>query len=415
MGEAVARRARPPLAPSQPAHAALPEGTFRRLIVVSLAVASNLPDVDVLYTSFDGGPLTYILQHRGYTHTVPGALVCAALLWFGCLLWMRLRRLQATPRERAWLAAAALAGVLLHLAMDYTNNYGVHPFWPFYDGWVYGDSVYIVEPLLWLAAAPLIFVLETRTARSLVAVALAVATLAVVAFNLVPTPLSLAFVVLGAAMLAAGRWLRPAAALGCGLVLWLAVTAVFVIAGRVAAGRLQAAAMVQFPEGRTLDRVLTPMPADPVCWDAWLVQARAGTEVMRQAHISLLPGMIAVGRCRGVDLGPAKAVPQAPAPAAAPGIEWRGEFTLPADRIATLAATHCRARAFMQFARVPMATAGDTGWWLADLRFGAGRGRGFAQLHLLGVPQPCDFASVPWLAPRPELLAPAAAAGTRSR
>jgi inner membrane protein len=298
-----------------------------------------------------------------------------------------------------------LAGVLLHLAMDYTNSYGVHPFWPFYDGWVYGDSVYIVEPLLWLAAAPLIFVLATGLARTLVAVALAIAVLVVAAFGLVATPASIVFVALAAAMLAAGRWLRPAVSLGCGIALWLGVTVVFAFAGRIAAARLEAVARVQFPHGRTLDRVLTPMPANPVCWDAWLVQAEPGAEVMRQARIALLPRVIDVGQCRGVDLG---AVPNAVADrvtgAAESGIQWRQQFTLPTDRIAHLALTQCRARAFMQFARVPLAAAEDGDWWLGDLRFGGGRGRGFSQLRLVQPPAPCDFAPVPWLLPRPELL-----------
>jgi inner membrane protein len=327
-------------------------------------------------------------------------------LWLACLGWLRWRRLRATVPEKAWLAMAAIAGVLLHLAMDYTNSYGVHPFWPFYDGWLYGDSIYIVEPLLWLAAAPLIFVLESRVARLLVAMAVAVAALAVLGFAVVAMPASIVFVALGVAMLAAGRWLRPAVALTAGITLWLGVTVIFGLAGRVAGARLDAAATAQFPHSRTLDRVLTPTPADPVCWDAWLVQAQPGVELMRQARISLLPRVISVGKCRGVDLGAARAAVAEPLPEAS-GIQWRQQFTLPTDRIARLARTQCRARAFMQFARVPMAAAAATGWWLGDLRFGgAGGGRGFSQLRLVQPPAPCDFASVPWLPPRPELLAP---------
>lgn len=402
----------PPAAVATPLRAALPDRAFRRLVVITLAVGSNLPDADLLYTSFAGGPLAYVLQHRGYTHTLLGALIGAGLLWLACLIWVRLRHLQATTHEKAWLGAAAVAGVLLHLAMDYTNNYGVHPFWPFYNGWVYGDSVYIVEPLLWLAAAPLMFVLETQLARVLVAVALAAAAIAVVGLGLVATPATMVFVALAAAMLAAGRWLRPAISLTLGIGLWLAVTAVFGIAGRLAGERLDALAMAQFPQGRTLDRVLTPTPADPICWDAWLVQAQPGAEVMRQARISLLPRLIGVGECRGVDLGtPRRAVAQVLPVAAAPGIQWRQQLTLPAERIAKLAVTQCRARAFMQFARVPMATAAGADWWLGDLRFGSGRGRGFSQLRLDQPPQPCDFAPVPWLPPRAELLVlPGAAA-----
>ena len=258
--------------------------------MVCLVVGSNLPDADLLYSSLGGGPLTYVLQHRGYTHTLVGALCGAALLWFACLLWLRYRHLRATAVEQTWIAAAGVTGVLLHLAMDYTNSYGVHPFWPFYNGWVYGDSVFILEPLLWLAAAPLLFLLESIPARLLVALALGAITLLVLVAGRVATPAVLGFMLLAAAMLAAGRWLRPAAALACGVACWLGITALFGVASHVAARRLDATARAQFPASRTFDRVLTPTPANPVCWDGWLVQSENGQEIMRQARLSLLPG-----------------------------------------------------------------------------------------------------------------------------
>ncbi|MGC1457866.1 MAG: metal-dependent hydrolase [Steroidobacteraceae bacterium] len=385
-------------APLQP----LPDATFRRLVVVSLTVGSNLPDVDLLYTSFARGPLAYVLHHRGYTHTLVGALAGAVLLWLAVLSWLRFRHLRASTVAQAWIAAACVGGVLLHLAMDYTNNYGVHPFWPFYNGWVYGDSVFIVEPLLWLAAAPLIFILESRWARLLVALAVGVMMLGVSVFGLVATPAAIVFVLVGMAMLAAGRWLRPGVALGCGIALWLGVTALFAVAGRLATVQLDAAAAREFPDSRTLDRVLTPSPADPVCWDAWLVQAQGAGETMRQARVSLLPGLIGVGNCRGVDLVAAGGEPVRAAGNS--GLQWLRQFSMPADRIAKLALTQCSARAFMQFARVPMAQAEGSGWWLGDLRFGGGRG--FSWLQLSEPAQRCDFWGAPWLPPRPELLAP---------
>lgn len=395
----MARRARP-FGRAAPLRSGLPDGTLRRLIVVSLVVGSNLPDADLLYSSFGGGPLSYVLQHRGYTHTLVGALAGAALWWLACAVWLRHRRLSATALEHAWIAAAGVTGVLLHLGMDYTNSYGVHPFWPFYNGWVYGDSVFILEPLLWLAATPLVYLLATVGARVLVAVLLGAITLLVLLSGAVATPAVIVFAVLAGAMLAAGHWLRPNLALGCGIALWLATTAVFGLASHVAAARLVAAAQAQFPASRTIETVLTPAPADPMCWDGWLVQAQDGEAIMRQARMSLLPGLLDVRDCRGVDLVPAvgATVPGR----SGPGLEWRQQFSMPAMRIAQLARTQCRARAFMQFARVPMASGDESEWRLNDLRFG--RGRGFASLRLTQPPQPCDFPSVPWLPPRPELL-----------
>ncbi len=37
---------------------------------------------------------------------------------------------------------------LTHILLDFTNNYGVRPFWPFWEKWYSWDIVFIIEPLL---------------------------------------------------------------------------------------------------------------------------------------------------------------------------------------------------------------------------------------------------------------------------
>src|SRR6185436_9977400 len=86
----------------------------------------------------DGGGLAYMLYHRGITHSVLACLVFAALIGGGPLLFMKVKR--------PWPFLAALAGVSLHLAMDATNDYGVHPFYPLSDDWFYGDFLFLGEP-----------------------------------------------------------------------------------------------------------------------------------------------------------------------------------------------------------------------------------------------------------------------------
>ncbi len=59
-------------------------------------------------------------------------------------------------------AVMAVVGVLLHLGMEALNSYGVHPYWPLEQrlGRT-GDSVFIIEPLYWLATAPLFFLMRS--------------------------------------------------------------------------------------------------------------------------------------------------------------------------------------------------------------------------------------------------------------
>ena len=70
----------------------------RGLFVAVAAIGGNLPDLDLLY-SYRGVPhdtqakLSYVLEHRGYTHTVLGCLVLTLLLYAGAEGWLRYRRL----------------------------------------------------------------------------------------------------------------------------------------------------------------------------------------------------------------------------------------------------------------------------------------------------------------------------------
>jgi inner membrane protein len=44
----------------------------------------------------------------------------------------------------------ALLGLLSHLLLDYTNNYGIRPFFPFNPRWYAGSFVFIVDPVILL-------------------------------------------------------------------------------------------------------------------------------------------------------------------------------------------------------------------------------------------------------------------------
>ena len=50
------------------------------------------------------------------------------------------------PRWGILFLYACLAG-LSHILLDFTNNYGVRPFWPFSEKWYSWDIVFIVEPV----------------------------------------------------------------------------------------------------------------------------------------------------------------------------------------------------------------------------------------------------------------------------
>jgi len=374
----------------------------RSLFMAVMIVGSNLPDSDLLYSFGSGDKLRYLLEHRGHTHTVFGALLGSALMLVACRLWQRWRKTPLQARDRQVLVALAVLAPLLHIAMDACNSYGVHPWWPFDNRWLYGDSVFIVEPLFWAAiAAPLAFLLQSRVARAAMVLVLLAGLYLALVTGMATRGSIVVYCALAATMLVVGWKIRPRAALGVAISLCIAIIAVFAIASREASARLDAYAHAHIARWKTIDRILTPMPMNPLCWDVILVQAEEDHYALRRAILSLAPGL----RCptRSVD-GEITAPLTGVALPDTPFIHWHGEVLASRDRLRSLVATSCEAAAFMRFARAPWLSLENEPATIGDLRFDRERALGFAELAL-GHEGRCPSYVPPWIAPRRDLLA----------
>jgi len=120
------------------------------LATATVTLAAEAPDLDVL-GEFKGRVFDFA-HHRGFTHSFLGiAIVSAAVVGFVYLIWhLRGRKLKdpnLPPRWGLLFGFAYLAG-LSHILLDYTNDYGVRPFWPFSERWYSWDIVFIVEPVI---------------------------------------------------------------------------------------------------------------------------------------------------------------------------------------------------------------------------------------------------------------------------
>jgi inner membrane protein len=145
-------------------------GFNRKTAYATLAatLAAEAADGDVFWGI--RGPVEGLKHHRGITHTLIGAPVIAAITLGAMWLlhrWNEGRRLRTLgtmtlkpgaplPRRlepRAvhwgWLYLACLVAALSHILLDWTNNYGVRPFFPFNPRWYAGSFMFIAEPLLW--------------------------------------------------------------------------------------------------------------------------------------------------------------------------------------------------------------------------------------------------------------------------
>ena len=124
------------------------------LATITMTLAAEAADIDIV--AYLKGSAFGFIQHRGITHTFIGIPVIAAvvvgLVWLLDAAWQRFRRgrQRAAPPERRWgwlYLFACIAG-LSHLLLDFTNNYGVRPFYPFSRQWYAWDIVFIIEPLM---------------------------------------------------------------------------------------------------------------------------------------------------------------------------------------------------------------------------------------------------------------------------
>jgi inner membrane protein len=122
------------------------------LATATMTLAAEAPDLDV-FAGVRGRVFTFA-HHRGFTHSFLGLfLVSALVVGFMYGIW-RLRGRKTNdprlpPRWGLLFVLAYVAG-LSHILLDFTNNYGVRPFWPFWEKWYSWDIVYIVEPVLLL-------------------------------------------------------------------------------------------------------------------------------------------------------------------------------------------------------------------------------------------------------------------------
>lgn len=121
----------------------------------ALVVSANLPDID----SFFARPLGYeaIEAHRGFSHGIGGLLTIPFLAAATILLWEKLRPGKEGPIKVGALLFVCFLGTLSHPILDFMNTYGVRLLDPLSQRWFYGDTLFIMDPWIWLM---LIFGLE---------------------------------------------------------------------------------------------------------------------------------------------------------------------------------------------------------------------------------------------------------------
>lgn len=386
------------------------EGAAAAASVWTAIAASHLPDADSLRPFFTGGKIDYLIEHRGWTHTVLFLPVIAAAAVVLVAAWNlyrthgtaplkeRLPRREELPR----LFGIALVASLLHIAADGMNSYGVHPFAPAWSGWLYADAVFVVEPLIIAAFLPFALAqAATRTRRVLwVLVSLLIAVLLVTSS---PVVVVAAVAVWTVAHFVAQRK-RPGTTIAWAS--YAAVVVLFAICSTVARSRVDAAIASGAAGEDRFDVVTTAAPSNPLCWRVNTAGAAGADYVARAGWVSLAPGVVDPAACFPSAPLWGEAAPNADLKpvglAAAPGVAWQGEFRRPLGEL-KFELEDCRVVALMSFVRIPFWGKAGHRSVFGDLRYDTDGRMSFAEVRFENVLEKrCPKA--PWVPPRAELM-----------
>lgn len=428
----------------------------RTLFLAAGILASNAPDLDLLYVGIMPPPLGYLLHHRGHTHTLAGLAGLGALFGLAALAIPALRRLiRANGVRLALLIAVALVS---HVLLDACNSYGVHALYPIDTGWYYGDSLFIIEPWLWLllaAALPWHALSRLAGGTLLALVSLLGVSLAIV--GIVPILSIAAMAATGAAIAWGARGMARQTRAGAAL-----LASVLFVAGMFGLSRAARAeaytAMAPRVRGAIVDIVLSPNPAAPLCWAVIGVERdpRAGELALHRGTLSLLPAWQSPERCathrllnRPIAIDRADDAGRATSNGTNGGgnggldggrdgngsegrnggdehdgrhavnrgddgrsgndvnrsdgrIAWSDEIREPLQALRDRRQRDCRVRAWLQFGRAPFIRQGA----LVDLRFENGTRGNFSAMPLgpAGDIVSCPPYVTPWATPRADLL-----------
>jgi inner membrane protein len=370
----------------------------RPLVVGAGIIAANAPDIDIAYSAITQSPIGYLVHHRGHTHTIAGLVVLAAALVFVYRLLPPVRAMRGAERLRLWLVMSV--AIASHLAMDWLNSYGVHPFYPIDNNWYYGDAVFIFEPSLWLVLG-IAVAWNGRSGKSRVAAALPILVLliAIASMDLVPWESSMVLAALGGSFAWAARRMPPQVRAVVALTAASLIIGVLIAASRGARAQSREALQPQL-RGRLIDIVLTPNPASPLCWGIIAIESIEATEeyVLRRGTLSLAPALKPPGTCashrfsqtngtRTIGDGHLVLAPEMPQSL---------------RRLRELSRRDCWARAWLRFGRAPVVTTRE----IFDLRFAARTTQNFTQMPLVRAADEPECPSfVPnWEMPRKDLF-----------
>lgn len=346
---------------------------FLSAVLWAAIIGNNIPDGDFILNRIStGGELGYLLHHRGYTHTLIATPLLALVTVLASAGIAGVRGFKGFSRCE-WLSLfwISVASICLHIGADFMNDYGVHPFAPFWSHWIYGGVIFIVEPLILASLLPfLIFGFQSKITKA-IGVFFSAVLLGLLWLTSITTwPVALASTLL----LLASAWVqRKHPSPWVPILSTLAVVFVFTYAGREVSSRVRDQVAREQPEELLTQLVTTPAPGNPFCWRVIPVTrldtsgisgmtgqavGQASGQIMtpffeRMGVVSLWPSLFPPETCSYRANVERMAPLMKSSLTSDDGVYWIGEFRGTTESLFAAAAQYCRFAQFLKWSRVP--------------------------------------------------------------
>ncbi len=338
-------------------------------LYLASALANNIPDLDILYGNLiTSGKLGYLLHHRGYTHTLLACLPQSALILLLFFLYGRWRKIPWTPKEWKSLVLVSVLGPLVHIFMDWLNSYGVHPLWPWNNGWYYLDSIFIIEPFFWICIVPALF-LATKDVKGKCFFATIIALSLYLVAKFAPIPILGFYLFTTVVVFGLSYWKRWLSS-------WLGLSLILVFS-------LSMVVCTQHIHQTIMDRMknkngnytiaLSPIPGNFLKRRVIIVSSepQKNTYTIEQGSYDLWNARLKITNVLERKL----------------------------SQLQDLYENHCIFSAYLRFARAPIWDRKITELHMRDMRFPPRGGPGFASIQAPIKPKKCPSNVPPWLPP----------------
>lgn len=375
---------------------------LRKGLHILSAFACNLPDFDLLMQILDSSLLGYLVNHRGHTHTIIGLITQLGLLALVYALFTNFFiKTPVSKKNHFYFLYIASFGLASHVLLDFLNTFGVHPFWPFNNSWIYGDSLFIIEPLLWITAALTIFHLTKSLFFKFSFLGFTLLSPLIFSYVGLSSWSTAAFVLIYSAVLflilqKTKPNLLNTARLGFATL--LLIITLFTFQSSYSKNYLRTTLQNIETELPLIDLVAIPFSSNFMCWNFLGV---FGDDKEYKVYSGVYSSSLLTLNYCSTSIKKRTYHPSADQQVAdVKYIKFDGIYSQKTSVLKELFELNCQTKTWFHFARVPFFFEGA----LHDLRYSLRSKKNFAQLNIEDESIPCPLTTPPWTPPRADIL-----------